>query len=224
MNILNRFYISLLNKKEETIKFIIIFYFIGLIGFICPLTYKFFVRLTTPSLILMALVIFYNNNHKLKSYVVFITIFILGLLIEIYGVNTGKIFGNYKYNNALGLKVMNTPIIIGLNWLILVYSSNSLTRILFNNIIIRIILSSIIMVVYDLILEQASSFMKMWEWENNIIPFKNYISWFMVSIIFNFLLEIFKVDTNNNIARVVFGVQFIFFLVLTFYINFYVKG
>jgi putative membrane protein len=38
------------------------------------------------------------------------------------GVHTGILFGNYKYGNALGLKLNDVPILIGINWFIVVYA------------------------------------------------------------------------------------------------------
>ena len=47
--------------------------------------------------------------------------FITGMLAEILGVRYGFIFGEYSYGNALGTKVMGVPLMIGVNWCILIF-------------------------------------------------------------------------------------------------------
>lgn len=41
------------------------------------------------------------------------------MLAEILVVSYGIIFGNYKYGEILGYKVLGVPLIIGINWCIL---------------------------------------------------------------------------------------------------------
>ncbi|MDG2208732.1 MAG: carotenoid biosynthesis protein, partial [Flavobacteriales bacterium] len=39
-----------------------------------------------------------------------------GLVVEIIGVQTGWLFGNYQYGIALGLQVAGVPVILGVLW------------------------------------------------------------------------------------------------------------
>jgi putative membrane protein len=47
---------------------------------------------------------------------------VAGFFIEAIGVNTGLIFGNYVYKTTLGWKFLETPLIIGVNWILLTCS------------------------------------------------------------------------------------------------------
>ena len=73
----------------------------------------------TPINILILLVLFYwANDYRKKSFIFTLTlIFLFGFLVEFIGVQYKFIFGDYSYGNALGLKIFQTPLIIGVNWI-----------------------------------------------------------------------------------------------------------
>ena len=50
----------------------------------------------------------------IKLFFLLITCFLVGMLSEIIGVKYGFIFGEYSYGNALGIKFMGVPLIIGI--------------------------------------------------------------------------------------------------------------
>src|SRR5947207_2270136 len=101
---------------------LILFYLVGLLGIVWDPAH--FVRLTPINLMLSTglLFFFYPGKDKLFYFNLFL-IFTAAFILEWMGCNTGLIFGPYHYGNALGIKLASTPIIIGLNWLIVAYSS-----------------------------------------------------------------------------------------------------
>ena len=42
------------------------------------------------------------------------------MLTEAIGVNTGLLFGTYEYGANLGFKIFGVPLIIGVNWTVLI--------------------------------------------------------------------------------------------------------
>jgi bisanhydrobacterioruberin hydratase len=76
------------------------------------------------------------------------------------------------------------------------------------------------MVVYDLILEIAAPALGMWQFEGGTAPLRNYISWFLVAVLFHTVLRLSGVKIVNRVAPVVFVIQFIFFLALILIIDF----
>ncbi|MBK7882949.1 MAG: carotenoid biosynthesis protein [Chitinophagaceae bacterium] len=44
----------------------------------------------------------------------------IGIAVEIIGVKTGFLFGNYSYGIVLGPKIQSVPILIGINWFIII--------------------------------------------------------------------------------------------------------
>ena len=78
-----------------------------------------------------------------------------GFLIEALGVNTGIIFGHYSYGKGLGLKIFNTPVIIGINWLFLSYTCVSVSNYLVKSPTIRFLMAPALMLALDSALEQV---------------------------------------------------------------------
>jgi bisanhydrobacterioruberin hydratase len=211
-----------LNKKARLVSLIVfIFYAVGIAGIVHPSTFSFFTNLI-PIVILSSLLLlflYHKGTPGLKLTYIFSFIFIVGFFIEVAGVNTGIIFGNYQYGNSLGFKVFNTPVIIGLNWVLLIYLSAAVFQKTNFHSVIKVLLASIIMVFYDVFLEQVAPIMDMWYWENNEIPFQNYLAWFVISLFFHALVHTFKVKLENKIATALLISQFLFFIILSIFLG-----
>jgi len=200
---------------------IIAFFSVGIIGFLMPLSYPFFKQLIPLALILsfLLLVIFHPKERRnLHSIFVFTGIYFTGLILEVIGVNTGVVFGEYSYGPNLGIKIFNTPVIIGLNWLILVYTTSSIFEKLNIHVVTKVLLASSCMVVFDLILEQIAPGIGMWNFNGSEVPLKNYLSWFIISVIFQTALKMGGIKTENSLAKTIFISQFIFFLILSIFL------
>jgi putative membrane protein len=203
-------------KSKQTSVFFVLFYLVGIIGLSLPLTFPLFLKLVPFALILslFALVLFHRARFDGKTIAVFSGIILAGILVEAIGVNTGIIFGRYEYGNSLGLKIFNTPILIGINWFLLVYTSSSVLEQFKFHVALKIVVASIFMLVYDVVLEQLAPKMDMWLWENDRVPLQNYLAWFLIALVFHSVLKFFKIDTKNKIALVILLCQFLFFLIL----------
>lgn len=200
-----------------------IFYLVGLMLFFIPATRPLFIVLTPGTLILAAFsFLVYHPEWKIKSGLVLAFIFISSIGVEALGVATGVIFGSYSYHQGLGLKVAQAPILIGVNWVILVYGSNALARKIPTGPWMRILSAALLMVAFDLIMEFAAPYMQMWSFEGGAPPLRNYIAWFVLGAFYQFLLEIFRINTNNQPARALFLAQFIFFVCIVLYSVFYI--
>lgn len=193
----------------------VVFYIVGICLFIIPSTQKLFISIIPYTLILVAIaVFFYHKEWNRKTFLVLVSIFIFSILAEIIGVATGKLFGTYSYGVGLGYKLFNVPLLIGINWIILVYGSNAVLSKYSANKYLKIIGASILMVIYDFILELAAPYMLMWEFAPIRPPFENYLMWFVLAIVFNSAIELFNVNTNNKPARALFITQIFFFLII----------
>ncbi|MCK3684136.1 carotenoid biosynthesis protein [Maribellus sp. YY47] len=195
--------------------FFFVFYTVGIIGLSMAATRPLFIGLTPLALLLSSFaVMLFHRDHRLKVWLIFVLIYLLGLSVEMTGVQSGLIFGNYKYGNGLGWKVFETPLIIGLNWLLLVYAATSLSSRLKIARIFQVLIAAFILLAYDLILEQIAPKLDMWSWDNDIIPLQNYLAWFALAFAFSVLLVYSKTQVNNKLAPVVLLCQFLFFVVL----------
>lgn len=197
-------------------KFVAIFYIVGLTGMLVPHTFDFFKQITPYALIVNFFILsaFHQNKLSKIHWLVISSIFFISLTVEIIGVNTAKIFGNYWYGNSLGFKIFQTPIIIGLNWLFLCYLSTSIAQNFNINNFLKIILASTLMLIYDIVLEQVAPLTDMWYWTNNQAPAQNYIVWFVLALVFNCLIIFSKLNTKNKISTIIFVTQLTFFLII----------
>ena len=219
MNLYPQKYFSITEIK----RFVVIFYFIGLVGMLIPITQKIFMYLIPFAIILnLYLLGAFHSSYNKKSIIIFITVFILNFFVEVFGVNTGNIFGVYHYGDSLGIKVYNTPIIIGFNWLYVIYSADSIISDLnkkFSSRIINIVMASLLPVFYDIILEIVAPKIGMWYWEGKSVPLRNYFSWFIISFVLITIFELSDIKTKNPIAKLIFLSQFIFFVLLSIFLK-----
>lgn len=120
-----------------------------------------------------------QNTHAFYSFLVLS--YIVGFLVEVAGVNTGVIFGEYKYGDVLGWKTWGTPWMIGVNWFIVTYVVNQLVMKWNLNRILHAIVAGLLITALDYIIEPVAIKLGMWTWHHDSIPLKNYLAWFVVS-------------------------------------------
>ncbi|WP_461448976.1 carotenoid biosynthesis protein [Mucilaginibacter sp.] len=195
---------------------IVLFHIVGLIGFAIPALQPFFMKLVPWHILLMLIVILYSHRPVEGKFIAFaLLIFSSGIILEWIGVHKNWVFGNYTYGNTLGLKLDAIPLIIGVNWFLLVYSTGVLMqRARIRSLLFRVITGAVILVLLDLLIEPVAQHYDYWQWANNIIPLKNYAGWFVVSAALLFLFELFKFKRQGIVAPVLLTVQFVFFAVM----------
>jgi putative membrane protein len=207
--------------EKNVKKFIVIFYSIALIGFILPFSRSVFIILTPFALLASTyLLAIYHEKYLNRDAVAFSLIFILGFFIEAVGVKTGLIFGEYSYGRALGVKLLETPLLIGVNWLFLTYAATSVSERITPSKLMQMILAPSIMLLYDLIAEQVAPHLDMWSFQSTSVPLKNYISWWIMGFLFIALLKCLKINTKNPFASILLAGQFLFFVGLLLFFLF----
>jgi len=194
---------------------------IGFIGIIRPETHAISLKFTPYAIILsLLIVLFYAEGpYTLKTVLIFLLIAATGYFIEVFGVNTHKIFGSYTYGKILGFNLFNTPLLIGINWLFLVYSSASVFERLPAHNGLKILFASLVMLVYDIILEPVAAKIDMWYWMNSIVPLQNYIAWFIIAVILHAILKWSGTNARNPVAPWVLLCQILFFLALRLFLK-----
>lgn len=195
--------------------FLLIIYLVGVTGLSLPATRAFFQELTPLNLLVAASLLFlFHQPWQAKTVLLLLIIFVSGFLVEMAGVQTGVIFGQYHYGDSFGFKIAGTPVLIGLNWAMLVYMVYHLLYYMRGGLFLRSVAGALVMVAYDLLLEPVAIQLDFWNWAGNGIPLQNYFAWFVLSFIFLMLLEVGKIKTENRISNWLLGIQFMFFLIL----------
>lgn len=194
---------------------ILILHTVGIFGLLSPYQ-SLFLLLTPVNLILSAYFLFSKHIDFSKSFWLFtIIIFSAGYFVEVLGVQTKLIFGSYQYGNTLGPKFLDVPILMGLNWLNLIYAAGVvLNRLQIPNYL-KSFLGAGILVLLDVFLEPVAMKYDFWSWENNLVPIQNYIAWFICSYLFLNLFYYLNFKKENQLALYFIIIQFVFFLLLS---------
>lgn len=211
-------------SEKVVLPYFIRFYLVGLVLFMLPFTRSLFIILIPYSLLLVVGSLFYfHSRWNVPTFLFFLFIVASTFLLEMAGTSTGLIFGNYHYEHGLGIQIYHTPLIIGLNWLFLVYASRSIAGQSFRQPFIRIIVASGWMVLYDVLLEWVAPVMQMWQFDTGYPPVRNFIVWLMASLIFHTLYEYLPIGSPTLLAGKVLKIQMIFFLCIGLYNFFFIR-
>lgn len=194
---------------------LLIFYSVGLVGILWSHHSEDFVKLSGLNLLISGVVLFVNHekwNNKLV--ISLLVIVVLGYLIEVMGVQTGMIFGEYNYGDSLGVKMFGVPLIIGLNWVMLCYFSVFTLSKWIKSWWLLSSASALLLLGMDFIIEPVAIKLNFWSWKTEDIPVQNFVAWFIIAAVFNKLIVLTKEDSVNKIAPYLFLIQLIFFVVL----------
>lgn len=215
----------------------IFFHSIGLVGILFFQT-DFFIQSTPINLLLSFSLLVWTQPDKNPAYFIFMAaVFVIGFFSEVTGVNTSLLFGNYSYGKVLGFQVWQVPLIIAVNWFIIIYCCGISTQTLLIKVINKIALDnkepplilkamSVIVdgatlaVVFDWLMEPVAVKLGLWTWQGDgSIPFYNYICWLLISILLLTIFHFCKFKKENKFAVNLLLIQALFFLILRTFLN-----
>ena len=203
------------NRENICSLIIILFHFVGLYGFLNTELVDLFIMLVPLHLMLMLLLMIITGYDGSGNFMVFaLVVYSAGFLIEVAGVNTGLIFGSYIYGRTLGLQMWQTPLLIGVNWLILVYTTGVVLTAYNLNKYMFALLGAVVLVVVDFLIEPVAIKYDYWNWAGGVIPLQNYLGWFVVAFAMFLFFEKMTFRKQNSAAIVLFVAQICFFIIL----------
>ena len=214
--------IGLSNNKEFLRLSVFFLWLINISGFfgITSDQSEFFLS-TTPYVLSLTLLLLLLN-HDLsdnKSKIGLTLIFFLGLIVEILGVNYGLFFGEYSYGANLGPKIYEVPFVIGLNWVLLIIATGSVSdNLIKGKEIFKILFASFLMVLIDLLIEQSAPKLDYWEFIISPVPFSNYLWWFIFSLCFQYIFFKTVKTKEYNLSSNILVIQFLFFGMLAVFL------
>jgi bisanhydrobacterioruberin hydratase len=187
-------------------------YLAGIIGLNIPETAQFFKFLTPFNLLASCGILLYFHQEWNRNSLIFsILIFLLGFFVEVIGVKTGIIFGEYQYETTLGFKIFEVPPVIGINWLLLVYCVGSSFCRVSKPTYFKVLYGALLMTMFDFLAEPIAIRLDMWSWKNALPPLQNYVAWFITSALFLTLFHSLKFRKDNPIALWLLVLQICFF-------------
>jgi uncharacterized membrane protein len=205
----------LFKLENFVIMLISIFFLAGFFFHQMDLTRKLVMSITDIFLFLANGVVIYflfKKHFSGKILVWSFLVFISTFFIEYIGVITGVIFGGYHYGETMLFQIGNVPVIIAVNWTILILATYSIALRITSSPVLSPILSSVFIVIFDIILEPVAMHLDYWQWEMNTVPIRNYIAWFTISLVSASFLSVLKINPDSKILRGFFFIQLGFFL------------
>ena len=229
---LNRF-----TKFDIATAIAVLFHTIGLIGLLY-FEQSFFLAATPFNLLLsFALLVWTQQEKNIYFFLFVFACFVIGVAVEMIGINTGILFGDYTYGKVLGYQVKQVPLLIGINWFIIMYCCGISIHTLLMKAINRIAadtgktpkalkaLSVIIdgatlAVFFDWLMEPVAVKLGYWVWNGDgSIPIFNYLCWFVVSLVLLSVFHFAKFNKQNKFAVNLLLIQLMFFLLLRTFLN-----
>ncbi len=190
----------------------IVLYSVGIYAFATH--WQTVINLTPMQLIISTIILFLAHTRIDSALIKFsITAYLISFIAECIGVNTGIPFGEYTYHEVLGYKILETPLLIGINWLMLLLASRSVVERFFGkrSILFQIFLASLIMVGLDFLIEPIAIEYRFWTWADADIPWNNYLSWFILAFGLHYLQRKMLPAYSNLSADVLLLLQVLFF-------------
>jgi putative membrane protein len=203
------------NRVEIYLKiFLVIMFSVGIAGHLINEYYDLFLILTPYTLLLLGAVVFYseaNGNYKLFLWGV--PVFLITFILEVAGVSTKAIFGNYNYGDVLGVKLFGVPVIIGFNWVLVILGAINASSFLKNDCA-KVLSASVLAVIFDILLEPVAMKLGYWNWAGGIIPLQNYIVWFLIALVSSYYFVLLKIRLKYSITMFYLFVQAVFFFAI----------
>lgn len=191
-----------------------------------------FIDVTPFHLLLMAALLIYTQRKINIGFLLFlISCFVVGVAVEIIGTSTGALFGHYEYGTPLGFQIYHVPLLIGINWFIIMYCCGVSVAMLyeklrkktesipsppsrFKNLAI-ILDAALLAVIVDLFLEPAAIKLGYWTWlGDGSVPTFNYVCWFLTSALLVSIFLFARFPKRNIFAVNLLLIQILFFLIV----------
>jgi putative membrane protein len=202
--------------SNKEIAFLYIIFFVGIVGHLYGPLRNLMLLLTPATLLLTGLIVlFYSYKSSTNNFLLWAAFtYIITFLLEVIGVKTGMIFGEYNYGSTLGIKLFDVPLIIGFNWVFVILGSIAISRIMTGNVFLSSIISAFIAFIFDLILEPIAIKLDYWSWSEGIIPLQNYLAWFVIAFIASVFFLKLNLKLRSDISIHYFFIQLVFFIIL----------
>ena len=210
--------LSLLTKQNIAIGLIWLFHVSGIMGIIYS-DATWFVKATPLNLLLSFALLLINTHLNRKTLLMLLLCFVVGMTAEIIGVKFGFLFGNYAYGDALGYKLLDVPLMIGVNWCILVFITGFIAQFFSNNLWLRVLIGVSLMLFLDLVMEPIAPKLDFWTFEGGLASFHNYFGWTIVALPLQWVFHKSTIKIAGPYPIHLYLLQFLFFLILLLKMN-----
>ena len=195
---------------------VLLFHLTGFVGLAFSQDKAFYLKYTPLTLLLTAgLLAIFQPERNLSFWLFAAQVFLLGMVAEVVGTNTGLLFGHYNYGATLGPQYMGAPWLIGLNWVVVAYLAGTLAAYLRTSFAVRVLVGAVLMVGFDLCMEPVAGRFDFWYWTGGVIPMRNFRDWFLLALLLQLLFVRTPFPKRNPLVPLVYLVQLLFFFGLS---------
>lgn len=203
------------HKSQISLFILVLFYTVGVVG-LNSTSRDWFLAATPFTLVLSIVVLLLNHEDWRPGFFVAAAAALMtGFFIEVAGVETGVIFGEYWYGATLGPKLFDVPLTIALNWLLLVYCTGCITA---SKVSwpkpLQAAAGATLMVGLDVLIEPVAMASDFWQWEGDVVPLQNYGVWFVTAFALLLIFHYLPFKKQNKVAFGLFLIQVAFFGIL----------
>ncbi len=144
----------------------------------------------------------YKSVGNAKALVIFSILGIFAITFEYFSIKTGFPYGAFEYTSNVGLKILDTvPWAIAFAWVPMVLASYIVAH-SFNikNKYILLLLSALILVWADFVLDPGAVALNMWIWQDKSflysVPLSNYFGWFISGLLGSIIITLISKKTS----------------------------
>jgi putative membrane protein len=191
-------------------------YAVGLACHLIPSARPVMLRATPIALVLTAALVAASlaQERAGKAFAWAGAAFVAGFSLEAIGVATGAVFGSYSYGTALGPKLFAVPLVIGLNWAIVILGSVTLSRSVLSHPLAAATAAGILTAGFDWVMEPVAMRLGYWQWAQGTIPIRNYVAWFLIAAVLSFGFALIRPRVKTWAPAAAFVLQLVFFATL----------
>lgn len=202
--------------RKYSLGILILFHSVGLVG-IGLLSLEIFAALSPLNLLLTAYLVWINHEPSDSGRgLIYVAVgsVILGYLAELLGTQTGFPFGDYSYGPSLGWQLAEVPVIIGINWFLMLMGTGFIMKRFTATAWLRVVGGALLMTLIDLAIEPVAPALDFWYWAQGQAPVMNYLGWFAVSLIMHLMLISWVGRDENKLAPAAVIIMLAFFISL----------
>ena len=152
-------------------------------------------------LITFVFLLYWHPKKNFRFWIWLVVAYIIGTGVEYLGVQYGFLFGSYQYGSNMEPTVLGTPLVIGINWIILSYCFTRFVRKLgpggWNHWVVALVAATL-MTAFDVLIEPVAIELDFWTWAGDRVPWTNYTGWWIVSFVLNYLFLRLGLDQGKN--------------------------
>ncbi len=131
--------------------------------------------------------------------------------LEAAGTATGRVFGPYTYGPALGWRPFRVPVVIALNWLLVILGFTLLARRWTRRPLRGSLLAAALAAGFDVLLEPVAVRLQYWTWQTPSIPLQNYVAWFLIALASSLAFMVLGLSVRSPLPTRYVLIQTLFF-------------